>query len=596
MPERSGNIVLLTSLFLVLLAFAFPVGLYPYQDMFRDVLTFASGLLILCHILWAGRFKRSVPGFILFVPVFCLGLALNYLMTSPNVLFSYYWHFLAFGLAGAVAISVASLAETWTKETVVRYLAVFLIAVFCFSALFGLMRYYGILGYFVPLITDEGTRLIGPMGQPNLMAVLTALALGAIFYLRNRGLLSSTRGFIGLAVLAFYVGSLTGSRTWYVTAIVALWPSIAAVFRFGKLKLINRELSRNGQKTRSALIIVALFVIVSLLAPKIDALIADSLKEIGFIERINASEMYENRSLIGSSGRLDEWKNALSGITTMEHPWFGYGVGRYGVFSNELKLNDLTVSNGSIWLNAHNVFLNFMVEWGLSGVLILLVFVGYLLSLITKVQPSSENVFLVCVLLILMLHNLVEFSLWHMPFLAIFIAAFTLLDNRHSFDFSNHWIRRVIVLSVLFVFLPFGAYVAKDMMVVTQVMYKKQPDFMDQTALRDASRSAVVGNGALSVLILRFDPPALGVGPELNFIESVVNWRPEPLFLLRKATLLAASGESERACEAIKRVTRLYPYSVNTVLDELTYLSVKSDVKPEDYIKCIAAERQQEIN
>jgi len=130
--------------------------------------------------------------------------------------------------------------------------------------------------------------------------------------------------------------------------------------------------------------------------------------------------------------------------------------------------------------------------------------------------------------------------------------------------------------------------------VVTRAMYKEQPDFMDQTALRDASRSGIVGNGALSVLILRFDPPAFGVGRELNLIKSVANWRPEPLFLLRKATLLAASGESERACEAIRRATRLYPYSVNTLLDELAYLSTKSDLKPENYLKCLAAEKRQE--
>ena len=594
MLERAGNFIFLIWLLPIVVAFVFPVGLYPYQDMFRDALTLASGLLILCHLLWAGRFKLSLPGFTLFVPVFCLALALNYLMTSPGVLFSYHWHFLAFIFVGAVAMSVASLTETWSKETIVRYLAIFLIVVFCFSALFGLMRYYGILGYFVPLITDEGARLIGPMGQPNLMAVLTALGLGAIFYLRNKGLLSSSWGFIGLAVLAFYVGSLTGSRTWYVTAIIALWPPIAAVFRVVRVRLTNHGVSPDGQAARSALMIVILFVVVSLLAPKIDALIAGSLKESGFIERINAAEMYENRSLVGSSGRLDEWKNAFSGIMTMERPWFGYGVGRYGVFSNELILNDLTVSSGSIWLNAHNMFLNFMVEWGLSGVLILLSFVGYLLWRIAKSQPSSENVFLIGILLILMFHNLVEFSLWYMPFLAIFITAFTLIDKRHCFAFSSHWIRRVIVLAVLFVFLPFGAYVAKDMMVVTRAMYKEQPDFMDQTALRDASRSGIVGNGALSVLILRFDPPAFGVGRELNLIKSVANWRPEPLFLLRKATLLAASGESERACEAIRRATRLYPYSVNTLLDELAYLSTKSDLKPENYLKCLAAEKRQE--
>lgn len=587
MSEALGKLVGTSALFLIFCAFVFPVGLYPYQDMFRDVLVFASGVLLLSYVLWSRRFVLSFPLFVIFIPAFILGLVLNYQLTPATIDISHNLHLLSFLLCGFVAICVASYAESFSKERVIRWLAFFVLAVFVVSAFFGLIRFYGVLGHFVSLVTEDGNRLMGPMGQPNLMAIAAALGLCSILYLRSEGRFRSSWVIVPLLVLTFYVGSLTGSRSWYIAAIIALWPLIVEIKgsltekRFSDARYVAKE--RVSPST-----VVLLFLAVSFLAPKVDGLIASPLSEAGFIERVSASEMYENKKFLGSSGRLNEWRKVVSGLPETSSLWFGYGAGRYGTYSNEVALNEDRTNTGKIWNNAHNIILNFLVEWGVFGLLILLTFAAYVLWRVKVSERSPSNVYLVTTIFIFIFHNLVEFSLWYMPFLAVCVAAFTLLDKRCSFSFSSQWIRRVIAGATLVVFLPLGAYVVNDMAVVTRIMYKENPDFMDQVALRDASRSSIVGDGALSVLILRFSPPAFGVGSELAMVESFADWRPEPLFVLRRATLLAASGETQASCEVIKRAIRLYPDTVNTIQEELGYLSRKTDVKLDEYLPCIA--------
>ncbi len=572
-------------IFFALLALVFPVGLYPYQDMFRDFLTYVSVILVFLHVVWSKRIRFFYPNFIVFFPAFIGVLVLNYYFSESTVDYSFNWYFLAFFLCLLVAISSASYAASFSREAVSKRLAEFLITAFLFSACFGLMRYYGVLGYIFPVVTQDGDRLIGPMGQPNLLAILTALSLSALIFLKRKEVVTAGWIFYPVIFLMFYIGSLTGSRAWYFCALIALTPIMVDCFRF--LKKDWRQNSSSSARSGSTTILA--FLVISWAAPHIDTAIAGPLIESGFVDRVSSLEMYEKRAVAGSSGRLDEWQKILNNYSGMEFPWLGYGPGKYGVFSNKYALDQMALTSGRIWNHAHNIFINFFVELGLVGFLVFVFFALYLSFVIYKSGFGARNEFLVSIIIILAAHNLVEFSLWYMPFLALFIFAFALMDRSREFQFSERWIMRFVGVLILSVFLPLGAYVAKDMVEVTKVMYKDQPDFMDQRVLRDAARSSIVGNGALSVLILRFAPPAYAVSNELKMVDTVARWRPEPLFVLRRATLLAASGETERACKAIKNVIELYPDTANAIQDELLYLSGKTDLEVATYLPCIAA-------
>lgn len=572
------------------LSFVFPVGLYPYQDMFRDVLAFSSGILLLCHVLWSKSIRFSWPNIAIFFPVFFLALAINNSVSDSAANFSFNWYLLSFLFMALIAFSVSSYAETHSRESLVKFLAVFLVVTFTVAAVLGLARFYGILGYLVSLVTEDGSRLIGPMGQPNLMAIFGAIALSGMLFLYRTEQFRSSYTFFSLIVLTFYVGCLTGSRSWYVAATIALWPVLRQVWSGARVFFARDVAAPSGKmSTPMSVGVLFLFIGVSILAPKLDDLIADPLIDSGFLERSNASEMYEKRHLMATSGRLDEWAGVLTNLDIMDHPWLGYGVGRYGVFSNKVALATNKETNGQIWNNAHNIILNIFVEWGLFGLLIFLSFSFYLLFLLFRTNSTNEGGFLKTLVIIFIFHNLVEFSLWYLPFLGIFIASVVLLDKFRPFYFSSSWLPRAIVIGLLAVFVPLGGYVGKDMVKVTLIMYKQTPDFLDQLALRDVGRSSIVGDGALSVLILRFGPPAHNVQAELSWVESVAEWRPEPLYLLRKATLLAAAGEQDKACQSIRKSIFLYPDTVQSIQDELSYLSTKGDVRPERYFKCIAS-------
>ncbi|NMT65212.1 PglL family O-oligosaccharyltransferase [Marinobacter orientalis] len=570
----------------LVLAFVFPVGLYPFQDESRDFFAFIAAVALVFFVLYNRSIKMAFPFFLVFLPLFAGALILTDLASAPGVDLSFNWYSLVFLFCTMIAIAIASLARTYGPQFIAHNLALFLIAVFLLSAFFGLLRFYGVLGTFIPLITEDGSRLMGPMGQPNLMAILSALSLSAMVYLFRADRLGVKTAYAG-AVLIFYVGALTASRSWYIAAFIALVPLILDTIR-GLLPKSTKP-ATYGEDSRkvSAIAILVLFLIVSYGAPKLDAVIASSMIESGFLERVTAEEIYQRKSIAGSTGRLAEWSKVVLNLDKMDNILVGYGPGQYGTFSNQISVEESLRGNTKVWNHSHNIFINFFVEWGVVGFVLIVSFFGYVAFRALRTEKTAPNIFLISVISIFVFHSLVEFSLWYLPFLAIFIAALTLLDARKGIDAMSGSSRKIVSGILILVFLPLGFYVGKDIYTVIKVMYKDQPIFDDQLALRDASRSSLVGHGAYSVRILRFSPPASGIKYELEAIEQMVNWRPEPLYRLRHAVLLAAAGRTVESCEAIEQTIMLYPDTVTTLQEELAYLDAKGLVDASQYFQCV---------
>ena len=289
----------------------------------------------------------------------------------------------------------------------------------------------------------------------------------------------------------------------------------------------------------------------------------------------------------GTSGRFSEWKKVLEADFSSSKPWLGYGAGRYGVFSNEVALNQHLQGNGAIWNNAHNIFINFFIEFGVLGLFFILACNLYIAKVVLRSKKSETNIFLISIIGILILHSLVEFSLWSIPFLSIFIAAVSLLDNSHSFKFSGYKIKRIIVSFLLIVFLPLGIYVGRDAITVIDVMYKQHPDSADRFSLQDVSRSSIIGDKATSVLVLKFQPPTSGLTRALAQMEKLSDWRPEPLFLLRKSTLLAATGHRDEACLSIEHAIKVYPITLVPIQKELSFYAEQIGTDSQVYYECI---------
>ena len=70
----------------------------------------------------------------------------------------------------------------------------------------------------------------------------------------------------------------------------------------------------------------------------------------------------------------------------------------------------------------------------------------------------------------------------------------------------------------------------------------------------------------------RLNPYATGIENQLKEATAIADWSPGNLVLMRQASLTAALGKEELACERIARATELYPAIIPTLEEELIYL------------------------
>ena len=70
----------------------------------------------------------------------------------------------------------------------------------------------------------------------------------------------------------------------------------------------------------------------------------------------------------------------------------------------------------------------------------------------------------------------------------------------------------------------------------------------------------------------RLNPYATGIENQLKEATAIADWSPGNLVLMRQASLTAALGKEELACERISRATELYPAIIPTLEEELVYL------------------------
>jgi len=467
---------------------------------------------------------------------------------------------------------------------------VFFIAVL--SSVLGLLRFYGVLKYFVPVIQNDGDRFLGPLGHPNLTAVSLALGVVSVGYFRFfKKSFGAIKYHISISLI-FYAGSLTASRSWWLSII------IISIMFFFFLTRTERDVGSkfNFEKLAPSLLIIVFLVTFAWAAPKIDAIIVNPLIDSGFVNRISADEMFEQRISVGSSGRLSEWHKVFSGYHSIDNIWLGHGPGRYGSFSNNQELDSGRPGNGALWNHAHNIFFMFFVEWGLTGLFFILTFLSYCFWLFFKVLVCSKNndvlIFPFTFIFVLIAHGMVEFSLWYLPFLILFISSLSVVDRSYIVNASGFLFSKIVAFSVVFTFLPILFYVYKDVYSVTKVMYSDQTEFSDMWLVGDISKSSIIGDKALAVFILKFPLMTSGVDRSLSQLDSYIDWRPLPLFMMRRASLYARFRDETEACNIITDTVKLYPQVVSQMSKEihLLYSNLSDGAERISYFKKCAEE------
>lgn len=242
----------------------------------------------------------------------------------------------------------------------------------------------------------------GFLSQPNLCASLMVSAMVCLVFLKPEEGEQSARptpwrliamSFMMLAVYA------TSSRTGYL-----------------EVFLVSAMLALVRQRLKISWVWVAL-VVWQLLAIGLGEVLAS-------LGLMSGQLLEDSRKAVEASSnhRLrilnDVW------LVIQQHPWMGVGW-------RQLQVTQvLTPGISEPVDHAHNIVAQIQVELGVLGTLSLLGFAGFwLLKKKPWLEANGAELAMVCVVMVLGLHSLLEYPLWHAMFLFLFGFAFSLLPE-----------------------------------------------------------------------------------------------------------------------------------------------------------------------
>lgn len=263
----------------------------------------------------------------------------------------------------------------------------------------------------------------GFLSQPNLCASLMVSAMVSLVFLKPDKGEENARPVpwrlfaMGFLMLAIYA---TSSRTGYAEVL-----------------LISVVLFLTRQHLKMSWVWVALIV-----WQLVAIVLGEVLASLGWL---SGQMLQESRLAVEASGahRLrilsDVW------LLIQQHPWMGVGWRQLQVTEVMTPGIDEPVDH------AHNLLAHIQVELGVCGSLCLWVFIAYwLIKKKPWQQANGAELAMVCVVMVLGFHSLLEYPLWHALFLFLFGFAFSLLPEDTYPVHLPLWVSKALGLLLLF--------------------------------------------------------------------------------------------------------------------------------------------------
>ncbi|HZN85560.1 MAG TPA: Wzy polymerase domain-containing protein [Burkholderiales bacterium] len=323
------------------LPFLFAEHRAPLPSFYDEWLGAALGTLaVTAFLLGKPSGESALPDLTVWLVLFAAWLGLQALLRPPA--------YAQLPLAGIAYVLLAAqlawlgraLADRHGAERVADVLAWAILAGAGVNAAIGIVQFYGVprvLGEFIA--TSAGSRVVGHVGQANLLADYVALGQASLLYLVAR---ERIRGgwWWGVAALLVLASACAQSRS---AILFSLWIGAAAFC-----------LRDQGPQWRR-------------LARQAGVLAAATLAAMVAIPRLHGTaERLLDAQLILAEPRTALW--ALAWRLFAESPWLGVGWGEFAgaAFSAGLP-------HAGVWTSPHNLFLQLAAEAGLIGAALILV-------------------------------------------------------------------------------------------------------------------------------------------------------------------------------------------------------------------------------
>ena len=359
-----------------------------------------------------------------------------------------------------------------------RYLTLAIALAAVLSSAIALAQYFQIAAGYSPWIhPGNASRVFANLRQPNQLATLTAMGFGIVVCInlpkpwasKERGLQALTLSslayavqFVVLALLAF-AAAATLSRTGLLA-----WVLIYAVCSYWALRGLLP--ARAWGWATLALLLYAGFSFG--LTQGWGAAEATAAAQVDAMERLANTD--------GGDARLLIWQHVLDAIAAK--PWLGWGWGNLGY---ALLLTPHSQPLTVMVDNAHNLPLQLAAELGLPFALLFVLAVWvWLLRRKPWAEGEPQKQAALLILLPIGLHSLLEYPLWHGPFLIAAAFAFGLLQKPAQREAAEGRgkVAAAFTLIVGLSAIVFAIYAAQDWRSVSQVYL--QPDQRDASIVR----------------------------------------------------------------------------------------------------------------
>lgn len=419
------------------------------------------------------------------------------------------------------------------------------------------LQFIGETSWLPGLMAGPGNHYVfGQLGQRNHLGHYLMWGVLALCYLWHERKMS---GWLALLLLLWLTGvmGLVGSRT-ILTYIIAIGLALA-FWRW-----------RGGSQANRPIAIVALAIGLVLMAQFTLSPLLSWLGQVDF----QSGVMRMGASSFEQSGRDIEWHKAWQ--VFLAQPWFGHGWGSYAyqgfvenrAYSQGFRLYDTRV----LFTHSHNLVLQLLAETGVVGTA--LVAGGFVWAVWGFVrQPfSAASMILTLMLLVSLCHSMLEYPLWYVYFLAVFVLLMALTPASAAAaakPVHGRWVVAAVGVVMMIGILRLGV-VYQDVLVAgrsSNDAVQAQRRIEDLQRLR--AREYWLRYYIDMTLVQKANTAQLPL-PEWGrqAADAAGHYRPYSNTYVR-GLYLAQQGDTAAAEQWFQQMARYYPLMMPTMLDKL---------------------------
>ncbi|XZG70567.1 Wzy polymerase domain-containing protein [Chitinibacteraceae bacterium HSL-7] len=271
----------------------------------------------------------------------------------------------------------------------------------------------------INLLDDNNLKISGFLNQRNLLSNYLFLALISSCWLTYTKKIHPTLTLITVIFFSIIIG-WSGSRSPILYALIVIF--ICIIFSIRSIQ--TRDFAVK------LLCMCLLFFVFQLFAPALLSGWTKTLNSTSQMQKVSSTERFTKSGGNSDIGRLIEWKKSLQIIE--EHPLNGVGWGNY---ARQSVLLDTTPpfsiknrTNFDIFTHSHNIILQLFAELGAPLAMATLFLTGWGIISIVYGSNSPDRLAAISLIIVVLIHSMVEFTLWNYHFLAIFIVIATLFS------------------------------------------------------------------------------------------------------------------------------------------------------------------------